>query len=385
LTSVLSFDVAADGAPAPCWDYDPGCPVYRIPGSARGGQARLLTTWRTALEGFRNPALRDLSAVDPDYAIGGVTRQHRDGLLRRSPPQTDVRTVLNPIFARAAVAHWQPSIAALARAHLPAGSRRADLASDFVEPLVRDVVRLTTGLGAGEWDRLRELSARAAGPVYSPHEHDSIDCAWQQGYEFCERIIGRVRRHPEPTLIAQTVAAMDGYRMPAAETVHASATVLGGFPSVLPALTVLVHEALRYPDVLDWCRADPGLVPKAVWEHLRHSVHFPFGLPGAATRTVRVGDIIIPAGTVVLPVIRAAHRDPGHTPDPDVFDVRRRRQAILTFGAGVHVCPGKALTLIVMEEALRALSELRPRLIAEVTWRAGLMPVPNTTPIERQA
>jgi cytochrome P450 len=114
-------------------------------------------------------------------------------------------------------------------------------------------------------------------------------------------------------------------------------------------------------------------------------VHFPFGLPGIAIRTVQIGDVTIPEGTVVLPVIRAAHRDPEHTPDPGAFNVHRRRQAILTFGAGVHVCPGKALTLIVMEETVRALCELRPRLLDNVTWRAGLMPVPNTTPIERQA
>jgi cytochrome P450 len=385
LTSALSFEIAADGTPAPCWDYDPGCPVYRIPGSARGGEVRLLTTWRTALEGFRNPDLRDLSVVDPDYAIGGVTRQHREGLLRRSPPETDVRAVLNPIFARSAVARWQPDIAALARAHLPPGPGRADLGRDFVEPLVRDVVRLTTGLPADDWDWLRELSARALGPVCSHHEHHRIDLAWQEAYEFCAQTIARSRGRPEPTLIAQAVAAMDGYRMPAAEIVHASATILGGFPSLIPALTVLVHEALRYPDVLGQSRADPGLAPRAVWEHLRHSVHFPFGLPGTAVRAVRIGHLTIPEGTVVLPVIRAAHRDPEHTPDPDVFDVHRRRQAILTFGAGVHVCPGKALTLIVMEEAFRALSELCPRLLDNVTWRAGLMPVPNTTPIERQA
>ena len=74
---MLCHDVGPDGTPAPCFDYhdDAECPVVTV----NGGDIILLRSWRSALEGLRNPYLRDLGAIDPDCAIAGITRERPGG------------------------------------------------------------------------------------------------------------------------------------------------------------------------------------------------------------------------------------------------------------------------------------------------------------------
>jgi hypothetical protein len=54
-------------------------------------------------------------------------------------------------------------------------------------------------------------------------------------------------------------------------------------------------------------------------------------------RDTQVGRLLIPEGANVLPVIRAAHRDPSRDQEPGAFDINRSHRAILAFGAGGHV------------------------------------------------
>jgi hypothetical protein len=82
--------------------------------------------------------------------------------------------------------------------------------------------------------------------------------------------------------------------------------------------------------------------------------------------------------------------DPSRTPDPDRYDLHRPRRAILAFGAGVHVCPGKAWMLMLLEEAARALAARRLRLAVAPGQVArqdgGLMPgVPGRIPVRPAA
>jgi cytochrome P450 len=42
-------------------------------------------------------------------------------------------------------------------------------------------------------------------------------------------------------------------------------------------------------------------------------------------------------------MIAAAHRDPRHVPDPDRFDIHRKHNRHLAFGADAHVCLGSTL------------------------------------------
>lgn len=390
MTPALTYELGPDGQLADCWTFheDVCCPVVTVPGSTAGAQVVLLRTWRSALAALRSSELRDLAAVDPDHALAGITHEHPEGLLRRDA--SALRAMLNPMFSIASVEAWRLRLGELAdqRAdELRKQNGRADLAAAFCEPLAGDVTCLVTGLDSGEWRQLVVLSARANALILAPADHDRTSAARRELYEFCDPLVDRARRGElGPTLLEHAVRMMDYQGLSPGQTRHACATILGGFPSLLPVLTVIGFESLRRPGALSQCAGRPDLVRATVWELLRHSAHFTFALPGTVRTTADFGCCTVQAGTTVVPVIHAAQHDPAHTPDPGVFDIRRPRAALLAFGAGAHACLGRALTLAVLEEALRALADLTPQpqlAVAPCTiaWRSGLMPVPSEIPV----
>jgi cytochrome P450 len=389
---VLTHELGPDGRLADCWAYHPdgSCPAFTVPGSASGAQVILLRTWRSAMAALRSLELRDLAAVDPEHALAGITHEHPAGLLRRAA--TELRSTLNPMFSIASVEAWRLRIGELAdqrATELRNQDGRCDLAASYCEPLAGDVTCLVTGLEQAQWQQLVTLSARANALILGPDDHARTSAARDELYEFCAPLVDRARRGElGPTLLEHAVRMMDYRGLSAEETRQACSTILGGFPSLVPALSVIGYESLRRPEVLAGCAGRPDLVRAAVWEHLRHSAHFTFALPGVVRTAADIGGCPVPAGATVVPVIHAAQHDPAHTQgaDPGVFDIRRPRAALLAFGAGVHACLGRALTLTALEEALRALADLRPqpRLAVApgtIAWRSGLMPVPSEIPV----
>ncbi len=58
----------------------------------------------------------------------------------------------------------------------------------------------------------------------------------------------------------------------------------------------------------------------------------------------RLGETELPAGTTVMLLNAAANRDPGHFEDPSTFRVdRANARTHLSFGRGIHTCPGAPL------------------------------------------
>jgi cytochrome P450 len=392
VTPVLTHDVGTDGQLADHWAYhrDGSCPAFRVPGSASGAQVILLRTWRSAMAALRSLELRDLAAVDQDHALAGITHEHPAGLLRREA--TELRSTLNPMFSIASVEAWRLRIGELAdqrAGQLRNQDGRSDLATSYCELLAGDVTCLVTGLEPDQWRQLVSLSGRANALILTPADHARASAARDELYQFCAPVVDRARRGElGPTLLEHAVRMMDYRGLSAGETLQACSTILGGFPSLVPVLSVMGYESLRRPGMLAECAGRPDLVRAAVWEHLRHSAHFTFALPGVVRTATDFGFGTVPAGATVRPVIHAAQHDPAHTPGPDParFDIRRPRAALLAFGAGVHACLGRALTLAVLEEALRALADLTPQpqlavAPSTIAWRSGLMPVPSEIPV----
>ncbi len=78
----------------------------------------------------------------------------------------------------------------------------------------------------------------------------------------------------------------------------------------------------------------------------------------------------LPAGTLITALIGAAHRDPAVFAEPDRFDVTRRGNRHIAFGAGIHHCLGVWLARL---EARVAFTELLPRVcqlqVLDYRWR----------------
>lgn len=82
------------------------------------------------------------------------------------------------------------------------------------------------------------------------------------------------------------------------------------------------------------------MIPDALDELLRFDSPVSVATFRHSTEELRVGGVGIPAGYPVLIAPGAANRDPAAFPDPDRLDLDRDAGGHLSFGHGIHRCPG---------------------------------------------
>ena len=141
----------------------------------------------------------------------------------------------------------------------------------------------------------------------------------------------------------------------------------GDLGSLAACLGIVVHRLANRPDRQDItrervARGDHAAIETAIEEVLR--IDDPFvSNRRRTTRDVTVGDRTIPAGDRVLLSWTAANRDPRVFGDPDAFRPEQNEPHNLVFGAGPHVCPGRALTLMELRVAVTELLARTGRLL----------------------
>jgi cytochrome P450 len=103
-------------------------------------------------------------------------------------------------------------------------------------------------------------------------------------------------------------------------------------------------------------RADEALVEPAVEEMLRFDSPLQL-FERTAREDITVGAVQVPAGGRVAALLGSANRDPATFEHPDSFDVGRRPNHHIAFGAGLHHCLGAPLARMELQISL-------PRLLA---------------------
>ncbi|POX85449.1 cytochrome P450, partial [Mycobacterium kansasii] len=117
------------------------------------------------------------------------------------------------------------------------------------------------------------------------------------------------------------------------------------------------------PDIQAQLRRDRSLIPNFIEEALR--IESPVKGDFRLSRVpVNVGGVDLPAGTTVMVLQAAANRDPRRFAEPATFDPdRKNARQHLSFGRGIHSCPGaplaRAETRVAIERLLDRTSEIR--------------------------
>ncbi|MEV7617904.1 cytochrome P450 [Streptomyces sp. NPDC089799] len=160
-----------------------------------------------------------------------------------------------------------------------------------------------------------------------------------------------------------------------------------GAVSTSAFLVLAVLALLRHPDLVGVLRDRPGLMGKAVDELLRWNLSVGDGLPRIALADVRLGDVLVREGELVLVLIEGANFDPAVFEHPERLDFEREHNPHLAFGGGRHFCPASALGRAHAEIALEVLVERLPGLRLAVpsenlVWRTGFIKrLPERLPV----
>jgi cytochrome P450 len=123
-----------------------------------------------------------------------------------------------------------------------------------------------------------------------------------------------------------------------------------------------VYNLLTHPLELAKLRADTSLMPAAVDELTRFDSAAVVGTFRFTTADVPVGDVVIPAGSLLALSWSAANRDSTHFPDADRLDLSRHPVGSMSFGHGIHYCIGIPLAKMQIEIALSRLITRYPDL-----------------------
>ena len=182
---------------------------------------------------------------------------------------------------------------------------------------------------------------------------------------FADYIADR-RRAPRKDVLSDLAAATfpDGSTPDVTDVARVATNVFSaGQETTVRLLGSALKIIAEQPDIQQRLRADRSLIANFIEEALRFEspVKGDFRLSRVP---VTVGGVEIPAGTTMMVVNAAANRDPRRFADPATFDpARGNARQHITFGRGIHSCPGaplaRAETRVAIERLLDRTSDIK--------------------------
>ncbi|WP_405437922.1 cytochrome P450 [Streptomyces anulatus] len=198
-------------------------------------------------------------------------------------------------------------------------------------------------------------------------------------------LVERKRAEPGDDIVTGLIQAEEaGDRLDDTELVAmVFSLVTAGYETTYNLITNGTAALLDHPDQLARLRAAPD--DEALWRSAVEEVAR-FLPPITGTRPATVVEDLewhgqkLPAGSLVIPLLAAANRDPAEFADPEVFDIGRSPNPHLSFGHGVHFCLGANLARMEARVALQVLVGTCPDLRLAVGRSAlALEPMPLWT------
>ncbi len=298
-------------------------------------------------------ALTDHSAFASD--MSAANQRAPSWMIFFDPPRhTKLRALISRAFTPGIVANLEPRIRQLSRELLyPVLDRgEMDFAADFAVPLPLKVIAELIGIPAADWPRFRHwsdviltLSYTVSGAAAGAEAGLAFRATTLEMAEYLPAILEDRRRAPKDDLLTNLVhAEVDGARLTADEIVaFVQLLLVAGNETTTNLLNNTLLCLMENPDQLARLRAEPGLLPSAIEESLRHSSPLQF-MFRAMRQDVELHGQTIPAGKRVLAMIGSANRDPLQFPDPDRYDIARDPNPHIAFGHGIHFCLGAPLS-----------------------------------------
>jgi cytochrome P450 len=193
------------------------------------------------------------------------------------------------------------------------------------------------------------------------------------------KLVAEKKRNPASDLISRLIKSAEGDgSLTNQELVTLCLSLLmAGFDSTVDQITLCVLTLMLDRSLLKNLHDNPELVPQAVEELMRINPAPYLTFPRMAAESVRIGDVDICAGQLVVVSIVASNRDPAAFDLTGEIALESSLPAHLTFGHGVHRCLGAPLARLQLTCVLAALVRRFPQLrlagdVSSLSWKSGM-------------
>jgi cytochrome P450 len=194
-------------------------------------------------------------------------------------------------------------------------------------------------------------------------------------FEYGQRMLQKRRADPKPDLMSAIARATVDGELLRNEYLDGSwlLIVFAGNDTTRNTISGSMKLFTEFPDQRRALMADMSLLPNAVDELIR-MVSPVIYMRRTATCDTEIGGQKIAEGEKVIMYFSAANRDPSVFADPDKLDIRRANASKnIAFGFGPHVCIGKRVAQLQLEEVYRQLLTRLP----DIEYAGGIDVAPN--------
>ena len=293
----------------------------------------------------------------------------RSLLFLDAPDHGRLRALLQPAFRPEALARLKPRIERIADELIEDldGAEEFDFIARLARPLPVRVISTILGIeGADRAEVMAwsdDLAAFIGAPEPTHEQARRAQASLLAMTRYFQQQIAAKREAPDDSLLSGLLAARErGEIQGEAELLAQCAMLLfAGHETTRNLLGNGLFALLSHPAQWAQLREDPALVPGAVRELLRYDSPVQYTGRRVATDLMLHGQLLR-RGDLVLALIGAANRDPARHENPEMLDITRADPGALSFGSGVHVCLGAALTRLEAEVVFTRLLKRWPDL-----------------------
>jgi len=341
----------------------------------------LITGYEAARQVLTDPRVSKRSeraGLEPGWLMSGVRDEIGiDYMLTTDPPDhTRLRKLVTRAFTPQQIEALRPRTREISDglADTVLAARTPELIDGFAVRVPIAVICELLGVPLDDWDRFRWASEQIVSPVAGSDREEAY--VWMSGY-LAELIAGK-RAEPGPDLLSALANDTVEDALTDPELVGmAFLLLIAGYETTANLIGAVLLGLAQRPDLFEALRADPALVPAAVEEFLRLDGPVITATERFATEDMKVGEVPVRRGDMLLVSLAATNRDPARFQEPDSFRLGRSAGHV-AFGHGVHHCLGAPLARMEAAVAVTALLERVESLElavdpAGLEWSPGLL------------
>jgi cytochrome P450 len=237
---------------------------------------------------------------------------------------------------------------------------RAELVREFTFQFPVQIIAEILGVPREDHEKFHDMAVWVVNVAANPEKGIAASQALR-GY--LADIVEAKRSKPGEDVISLLVEEeLDGERLDDEEIFSFLRLLLpAGAETTYRATGSFLFGLLSNPDQLDALRQDRSLMAQAVEESIRWESPLLISSRVATADSV-IGDVEIPAGTMVVPNIGSANHDETRWDHADDFDILRPIVPHISFGVGPHMCLGMHLARMEMAGAVNAMLDRFPNL-----------------------